>query len=220
MTVTFEDRGDKTLLTMRMVFPSAEQRDQVVKAYGAIEGGKQTVARLAEYLQKQTIDQPAFVITRDLAAPRDLVWKAWTESGRLARWWGPKGFEMLRCTVDLRPSGLCHYGMRAPNGMEMRGKLVYRQIIESERLVFVNSPSDKDEGATRHFASPAWPLEVLNVMTLIDPPGGTRITLKGRPINATEDERKTFGAAFESMQKGFGGTLDQLDQYLPSVAVA
>jgi uncharacterized protein YndB with AHSA1/START domain len=51
VTVTFEDVGGKTKLTMRAVFPSAAERDRVVKDYGAAEGAKQTLARLAEYLR-------------------------------------------------------------------------------------------------------------------------------------------------------------------------
>ncbi len=50
MTATFEDDGDKTRITMRMVFASAEARDENVRVYGSIEGGKQTLERLAEHL--------------------------------------------------------------------------------------------------------------------------------------------------------------------------
>src|SRR5512143_3627345 len=50
------------------------------------------------------------VITRVLDAPRDLVWKAWTEPERLMHWWGPKGFVMQTVKLDLRPGGVFHYG--------------------------------------------------------------------------------------------------------------
>ena len=50
MTATFEDDGDKTRITMRMAFASAEARDENVREYGSIEGGKQTLERLAEHL--------------------------------------------------------------------------------------------------------------------------------------------------------------------------
>jgi uncharacterized protein YndB with AHSA1/START domain len=53
-TVTFEEQGGKTLVTMRSIFPSAAIRDRTVKEYGAIEGGKQTLERLAKYLAKQS----------------------------------------------------------------------------------------------------------------------------------------------------------------------
>jgi uncharacterized protein YndB with AHSA1/START domain len=49
-TVTFVDRGGRTDLTLRMVFDSNEARDDVIKTYHAVEGGKQTVGRLADYL--------------------------------------------------------------------------------------------------------------------------------------------------------------------------
>jgi uncharacterized protein YndB with AHSA1/START domain len=123
---------------------------------------------------------------------------------------------MRDCKLDLRPGGLFHYGMRAPNGMEMWGKFVYSQVLPPQRLVFINSFSDKSGGTTRHFASPTWPLEVLNVMTLGERDGRTTLTLKGMPINATEEERKTYEAGFDSMKKGFGGAMDQLGEYLLS----
>jgi uncharacterized protein YndB with AHSA1/START domain len=52
VTVTFDEQGAKTQVTMRSVFASAAERDKVVKEYGAIEGGNQTLARLAEYLER------------------------------------------------------------------------------------------------------------------------------------------------------------------------
>lgn len=61
---TFEAQGDKTLLTGRMVFATAAAREFVVKEHGAIEGGKQTLARLAEHLVRQLGDQTEFSISR------------------------------------------------------------------------------------------------------------------------------------------------------------
>jgi uncharacterized protein YndB with AHSA1/START domain len=155
-----------------------------------------------------------FVISRVFDAPRELVWKAWTEPERLALWWGPKGFTMLACTVDFRAGGLCHYGMQAPNGFEMWGKFVYHEIAAPEKLVFVVSFSDKECNTLRHFASPTWPLEVLNVLTLTEQDGKSTLTLRGSPINASDEERRTFEGGFDSMRQGFAGTLDQLAGYL------
>jgi uncharacterized protein YndB with AHSA1/START domain len=53
VTVTFEAQGRKTLLTMRSLFATAQERDEVVIKYGALEGGKQTLERLAEYVGKR-----------------------------------------------------------------------------------------------------------------------------------------------------------------------
>jgi uncharacterized protein YndB with AHSA1/START domain len=157
---------------------------------------------------------PALVITWVFDAPRGLVWKAWTEPERLARWWGPKGFTMLKAMLDLRPGGLFHYGMRSPDGQEMWGKFVYREIAAPERMVFVNSFSDEKGGTTRAPFAATWPLDVLNTLTLAESGGKTTLTLRGAPLNATDEERATFAAAGKSMEQGFAGTFEQLDTYL------
>ena len=157
---------------------------------------------------------PELVITREFTAPRDLVWRSWTDPEHLKNWWGPKAFKMLACNVDLRPGGLFHYCMQSPQGGEMWGKFVYREIAEPERLVFVNSFSDKDAGTTRNPWMPTWPLEVLNKLTLAEKETRTTLTLRGSPINATDEELRAFAAGAESMQKGFAGTFAQLDEYL------
>jgi len=155
-----------------------------------------------------------FTIERVFDAPRELLWKAYTEEERLAQWWGPKGFDMVHCKLDLRPGGLFHYGMRSPEYGDMWGKFVFRDIVPPEKLTFVVSFSDENAGVTRHPMSATWPLEVLNTAIFEDLGGKTKITLRGIPINATDEERRTFVEGFASMQQGFTGTLDQLEVYL------
>ncbi|EQA36019.1 hypothetical protein LEP1GSC047_0363 [Leptospira inadai serovar Lyme str. 10] len=161
------------------------------------------------------IEGKEFIVSRVFDAPRDLVWKAWTEPERMAKWWGPKGFILGVIKLDLRPGGVFHYSMKSPDGFEMWGKLVYREITPPERIVFVVSFSDQKCEITRHPMSAAWPLEVLNLVTLTEQDGSkTLVTIKGTPINATEEEINTFLGGYESMQKGFAGTFDQLAEYL------
>jgi uncharacterized protein YndB with AHSA1/START domain len=155
-----------------------------------------------------------FVIIRTFDAPRDLVFKAWTEPERLMHWWGPKGFTMRFSTFDFRPGGLFHYCMRSPDGQEMWGKFVYREIVAPERIVFINSFADAEGNTVRSPFSPTWPLEILNTLTLSEHAGRTILTLRGGPYDATADERKTFDDAHGSLQQGFTGTLDQLANYL------
>lgn len=165
-----------------------------------------------------TSSEQEFVIARVFDAPREMVWKAWTEPERLAQWWGPKGFTMLVSKLDLRPGGVFHYCMSAPAGHPMSGKMwgkfVYREIVKPEKIVFINSFSDENGGITRHPMSATWPLEVLNVQTFTEHQGKTTVTLRGGPINATELERETFKEGHKSMQQGFTGTFDQLAAYL------
>jgi uncharacterized protein YndB with AHSA1/START domain len=213
VTVTFADQDGKTRLTMRSLFASAAARDRVVTEYHAIEGGNQTLDRFGEHLAK-TVPPQQFSISRVFDAPRGLLWKAVTEPERLAQWWGPKGFTMLVCDVDLRPGGVFRYAMRSPDGHEMWGKWVYREIVPPERLSSVVSFTDERGNILRHPASPTWPLEILNTMTLSEQDGQTTMTISGYPINATEEERKTYDAGRGSMKQGFTGTLDQLEAYL------
>jgi uncharacterized protein YndB with AHSA1/START domain len=149
-----------------------------------------------------------------LDAPRDLVWKAWTDAERLAQWWGPKGCKVRVVKLDLRPGGIFHYAMQFKTGQETFGRFIYREIAPPERLVFVNSFSDAAGGITRAPFNQNWPFEVLNNLTLTEQAGKTTLTLRGGPITASEEERKTFAGMFDSMRQGFGGTFDQLAEHL------
>ena len=158
-----------------------------------------------------------FVITRTYDAPRDLVWKAWTEADRLAQWWGPRGAKIRVIKLEVRPGGVFHYSMQFKPGHEMFGRFVYREIAAPERLVFINSFSDADGGLTRApfpQLGDKWPLEVLNTLTLAEQGGKTTLTLRGNPINATEEEVAMYTSMFDSMRQGFGGSFDKLAEHL------
>ncbi|HEY6831269.1 MAG TPA: SRPBCC domain-containing protein [Pseudolabrys sp.] len=156
-----------------------------------------------------------FVISRILHAPRDLVWKVFTDPERMRQWWGPKGFKVIASKMDLRPGGTYHYGLEAPDGKPMWGKFVYREITPPERMVFINSFSDEAGGVTRHPMAPNWPLEMLSTFTFEELEGGkTKITVRWTAHNASEDERKVFDSSFDSMNQGWGGTMEQLAAYL------
>lgn len=158
--------------------------------------------------------QPTFSISRTFDAPRALVWKAYTEIDQLSKWWGPKGFIWIKGTLDFKPGGVFHYGMRAPTGQEMWGKFVYREIMKPERIVFTNSFSDATGGTTRAPFNPNWPLEILNTIVFTETGGKTQLAMTGSPFNATPAEREAFNGMFTSMDQGFKGTLDQLAEHL------
>ena len=155
-----------------------------------------------------------FVISRMFDASRENVWRAWTERARLMQWFGPKGFKMPAAKIDFRPGGTFHYCMEAPNGDEMWGKFVYREIVAPERIVFVSSFSDEDGGLRRHPLSPDWPLEMLSTIMFAEREGRTTVTVRWLPLNATDAERRTFEDGRASMEQGWSGTMDQLADYL------
>jgi len=155
-----------------------------------------------------------FVISRVFDAPRDKVWKAWTEVERLKQWFSPKGFTVIAAKMDLRPGGTYHYGMRTPDGQEMWGKWTFREIKAPERLVLVNSFSDAAGGITRHPMAPTWPREMLSTSTFTEKDGKTTLTLEWLPFNATPEEIATFEAGRAGMTQGWSGTFEQFIAYL------
>jgi uncharacterized protein YndB with AHSA1/START domain len=156
-----------------------------------------------------------FEITRVFDAPREQVWKAWTDPERLKHWWGPKGFTVHTCKVDLRPGGLFLYGMKSPDGADMWGKFVYRKIEAPKRLEFIVSFSDAKGGVTRHPWSEHWPLQTMSTVTFEEQgKDKTKVTVRWTPHEASEIERKTFEEGRASMQQGWGGTFDQFAGYL------
>lgn len=163
-------------------------------------------------------DLQEFVISRVFDAPRELVWKAFTEPQRMKEWWGPKGVTITRSEMDLRPGGCYHYAMRTPDGNTMWGKFVYREITPPSRMVFVSSFSDEAGGVTRHPMAPTWPLEMLSIFSFEEEGGKTRFTVRWSPLNASEEERAAFAAGHASMQQGWGGTLDKLAAFLAKAA--
>src|SRR5205085_7558434 len=156
-----------------------------------------------------------FVISRVFDAPRDLVWKAFSDPERMKAWWGPKGFTVIASKMDFRPGGTYHYGMKSPTGAPMWGKFRYREIVPPQRMVLINAFSDEAGGITRHPMAPTWPLEMLSTFTFDEEAGGrTKVTIRWSAYNATAEEQKTFDAGHERMRGGWGGTMDQLATYL------
>lgn len=208
-TVTFKDLGNgKTELTMRLVFDTQQMRDFAATRFGAVEGGNQTLSRLAEHCAGE------FVVSRLLDAPRERVWRAWTEAERLSAWFGPKGAKVVASALDLRPGGTYHYGLRMADGKEMWGKWTFREVAALERLVFVQHFSDAQGGVTRHPLSGTWPLRTLSTLLFQEMGDKTLLTLKWVPLDATAEERATFDGAHAQMRGGWGGTLDQFADYL------
>lgn len=96
-------------------------------------------------------DDAQFTITRIFDAPRELVWRAWTESADAAEWWHPRGIEIKdgSVAVDVRPGGRYAYTMVNPaDGSEYPTTGVYREVDPPKRLVFTwASPGDPDDTA-------------------------------------------------------------------------
>jgi uncharacterized protein YndB with AHSA1/START domain len=82
------------------------------------------------------------VLTRVFAAPRHLVWDAFTRPDLLKRWFGPRGWALVVCEVDLRVGGGFRFVLRGPDGRQMGMRGVYREIVPPERSVHMESFDD------------------------------------------------------------------------------
>ena len=111
------------------------------------------------------LETEAFSISRDLKAPRALVYEVQTDPKHLANWWSPEGFKTIHAAMDFRVGGSYHYGLEGPGGMQMWGLQRFREIVAIEKIVLIQSFSDKDGGLARHPLSPEWPLELLSTTT-------------------------------------------------------
>ncbi len=141
------------------------------------------------------------VITRIFDAPRSLVFRAWTEPEHMARWWGPKGFTLPSCKMDLRPGGAYRFHMRSPEGDDHWSQGVYREVVEPERLVLAGAWTDADGKPT----SP----ETLLTVTFEEHDGKTKLTLHQAIFESV--------TARDSHRGGWNSSLDRLAEYLATV---
>ena len=81
------------------------------------------------------------VVTRVFDAPRELVWRAWTDPKYVMQWWGPKGFTAPVCQMDFRVGGKSLFCMRAPDGQECWNAVEYHEIVLHEKIPLHGSVS-------------------------------------------------------------------------------
>ncbi len=213
VTVTFETVGACTKITMRSLFADAARLEMLIRDFGVLEGGKQTLNHLEAYLVGMD-ETSKLTIVREFNAPRELVFKAWTEPGHLAHWWGPKGMQLSIIKFELKPGGHFHYSMEVPDGNKMWGRFVYREISAPEKIIFTSSFADENGDIAGNPWLPVWPAEILNIVAFTEQNGKTLMVLKGGPVSATDAEIEAYNNLKANMQQGFAGTFDALDAYL------
>jgi len=223
-TWTFEPVGEKTKVVLRMVFPSAAVREHVIKTYGAIEGGKQTLERMAEHLSARPSPEMAagdreFLITREFDAPRELVFKAWTEPRHLAQWWGPPPFTCPVCEMDVRVGGAYRVVMHSPEGVDYPITGVFREVTPPERLAMTQDVSEHpkewhDMVKPNRGADDKNPAgEMVCAVTFENVGGRTRLTVRTRFQSAAiRDAMLKMG-----MNEGWSLSLERLTKLLPKL---
>jgi uncharacterized protein YndB with AHSA1/START domain len=133
--------------------------------------------------------------TRVFDAPRELVFKLWTEPEHVAQWWGPRGFTNTIHEMDVRPGGVWRFVMHGPDGTDYLNKVIYEEVVAPERLVY------------KHVSGP-----VFRATATFDQEGSkTKVTMTMTFETAAERDKtaKDFGAV-----EGLGHTFDRLEEQL------
>ena len=156
------------------------------------------------------------VITRVFEAPRELVWKAWTDPKYVMQWWGPKGFTAPFCEMDFRVGGKFLCCMRTPDGQEFWNAGEYHEIIPNEKIVssmyFSDSKGNKVEAA--HYGIEHEAIEDAYDVALFEDLGNgqTKLTFIG---NESAENAKESG-----QMEGWSQILDKIAAVLAGLVQA
>ena len=167
-------------------------------------------------LQNTPAATAPFTLSRTFGATQAQLFAAFTEPELMKHWWAPKGVDIVKATMDLRPGGSYHYCMRPPQGPDMWGKFAFLEVEAPRRLVFLNSFSDADGGLSRHPMAPTWPAQMHSVFLFEPAADGAQFTMEWSPHEGSVEETATFNAGRDGMKAGWTGTLNQLDAWLAS----
>ena len=86
-----------------------------------------------------TTDNRELVLSRLIDAPREKLWRCWTEPKLIVQWFTPPPFKTVHAETDVRPGGSSYVVMKGPEGQEMPNRGVYLEVVKNERLVFTDA---------------------------------------------------------------------------------
>ena len=166
-----------------------------------------------------TDDRKDIVIERIFDAPRELVWKAWTDPEMVMKWWGPEGFTAPSAKVDLKVGGKYTYAMKGPEGSQwdkvMHSSGIYKEIVPNEKIVVTDYFSDENGNKMNPAdfgQDPSFPSEMEVIITFEDMGDGkTKLTIT-YPKPETEEQYQ--GMLKSGMKEGWNSSLNKFEEAL------
>lgn len=157
-------------------------------------------------------DKPEYVLDRTFDAPRDLVWRAWTDPEILHRWYGP-GVETVIHQYDLKPGGawLNEMKMRA---MSDYSRMDFKDVVAGEKLVWHHASTDADWNIIANPMMADWPRVLLTTVTFTEAGGKTDVRLSQIPVDASDKESAFFAQMMSNMDGGWGKGYAMIDDLL------
>ncbi len=151
--------------------------------------------------KSEAVSDRELSITRILNAPRELVWKVWTEPEHIKQWWGPNGFTSTIHKMDVKPGGEWLLIMHGPDGVDYPNKITYIEVKKPERLIYYHGDKDKPE----FFRV---------TVTFEDRNGKTKLHMRG--LFNTKEERDEVVKKYKA-DEGMEQNIDRLEEYLTKV---
>ncbi len=156
---------------------------------------------------------PTYVLERVFDAPRELVWRTWTEPDLLAHWYGPN-VETIVHRLEVKPGGLWLNEMRWGEKSHYQ-RVEYTEVTPPERLVWLHATSDAEWNVIPSPMMADWPRVLLTTVTFEEQDGErTRMRLTWVPHQASEAEIACFAAAMDGMGKGWDAGMKLLEELL------
>jgi uncharacterized protein YndB with AHSA1/START domain len=155
---------------------------------------------------------PTYVLDRVFDAPRELVWKAWTDPDLLPRWYGPNVTTIVH-RLDVKAGGLW-LGEMQWGGRSHYQRVEYLQVVPPERLVWLHSSCDAAWSIIASPMMPDWPRVLLTTVTFVAEADRTRLRLIWTPHQASPTEIASFSAAIAGLGKGWGAGMELLAKVL------
>lgn len=156
---------------------------------------------------------PELVVDREFDAPRELVWRTWTDPELLARWYGPN-IETIIHKFDLQPDGEWHNEMKM-GGRSMLQKVVFLEVEAPEKMVWHHYSSvDADWNVAANPMMPDWPQVLLTTVTFTESDGKTNVRLSQKPFEGSDDEIACFAKMMEMIKGGWGSGYVIMDEIL------
>ena len=154
---------------------------------------------------------PEFILDRNFDAPREMVWRAWTDPELLSRWYGP-GAETIIHKFDLKPGGMWLNEMKWGDNSNFQ-KVVFQDVTQPSRLIWHHySSTDSDWNSTPNPRMADWPHLLLTTVIFEDMGEKTNVRLSQVPIEATDAEIACFAGAMAGMGKGWGSGYAIMDE--------
>ena len=157
-------------------------------------------------------DLPTYLLERVFDAPRELVWRTWTEPDLLTRWYGPN-VETIVHRLDVEPGGLWLGEMKWGDNSHYQ-RVEYTEVAEPERLVWLHSVCDADWNVVANPMMPDWPQVLLTTVTFEQDGPKTKLRLTWVPHDASDAEIACFASAIEGMDKGWASGMELLAELL------